>query len=96
MTTNHSRLIALFSAILAAAAVWRSEVLPRWSGVPFALAFTLYIPQFFGPPAIRVAHGLLVTTGCLWLAFVVWRAGEPRGAVPAARRRSRRSVCVNS
>lgn len=62
--------------ILAAAAVWRSRLLPRWSGVPFALAFALYIPQFFGSAPIRVAHGLLVTVGCAWLAVVMWRAAE--------------------
>ncbi len=66
--------------VLAAAAVWRSGTLPRWSGVPFALGFALYIPQFFGSPAIRVAHGLLVTAGCLWLAVVMWRAGDSRTA----------------
>jgi hypothetical protein len=62
--------------VLAAAAVWRSRLLPRWSGVPFALAFALYIPQFFGSAPIRVAHGLLVTVGCAWLAVVMWRAAE--------------------
>jgi hypothetical protein len=60
-------------AIVAAAGVWRSGTLPRWSGVPFGLAFALYIPQFFGSPVIRVAHGLLVTAGCLWLAIAIWR-----------------------
>jgi hypothetical protein len=62
--------------ILAAAAVWRSGTLPKWSGVPFALAFALYIPQFFGSPIVRLAHGLLVTAGCFWLTAVIWRSGE--------------------
>lgn len=65
-------------AVQAAAGVWRSGTLPRWSGVLFGLAFALYIPQFFGSPAIRVAHGLLVTAGCLWLAVVLWRGPVPR------------------
>ena len=60
--------------ILAAAAVWRSGALPRWSGILFGLAFALYIPQFFTSPPIRVAHGLLVTAGCVWLAFSIWQA----------------------
>ncbi|HKW19979.1 MAG TPA: hypothetical protein VJO13_01285, partial [Ktedonobacterales bacterium] len=55
------------SAIMVAIAIWKSGVLPRWSGVPFALAFALYIPQFFGNQPIRVAHGLLVAIGCLWI-----------------------------
>jgi hypothetical protein len=61
-------------AILAAAAVWRSGALPRWSGIPFGLAFALYIPQFFASPPIRVAHGGLVTAGCVWLAVSIWQA----------------------
>jgi hypothetical protein len=60
-------------AIVAAAGVWRSGTLPRWSGVPFGFAFALYIPQFFASPVIRVAHGLLVTAGCLWLAIAIWQ-----------------------
>jgi hypothetical protein len=61
------------SAVMVAIAIWRSGVLPRWSGVPFALAFALYIPQFFGNQPIRVAHGLLVAIGCLWIAVSMWR-----------------------
>jgi hypothetical protein len=61
-------------AILAAAAVWKSGGLPRWSGSLFGLAFALYIPQFFASPPIRVAHGLLVTAGCVWLAFTIGQA----------------------
>jgi hypothetical protein len=61
--------------ILAAIAIWRSETLSRWSGLPFALGFALYIPQFFGSQPIRIAHGLLVTLGCLWVA---WSMGRSR------------------
>ena len=66
------------SAVMAAIAIWRSGVLPRWSGVPFALAFALYIPQFFGNQPIRVAHGLLVAIGCLWIAVGMWRRSSAR------------------
>lgn len=61
------------SGITVAAAVWRSRVFPKWSGVPFALGFALYIPQFFGTQPVRVAHGLLVMAGCLWLAAGLWQ-----------------------
>ena len=61
-------------AIALGAAVWSSGVLPRWSGVPIALGFALYIPQFFGNQPIRVAHGLVVAAGCLWLATGIWRS----------------------
>jgi hypothetical protein len=67
--------------ILAAVAVWRSGRLPKWSGIPLALGFALYIPQFFGTPPIRVAHGLLMTAGCLWLAVVIWRAQDSHPVV---------------
>lgn len=66
------------SAVMVAIAIWRSGVLPRWSGVPFALAFALYIPQFFGNQPIRVAHGLLVAIGCLWIAVGMWRRSSAR------------------
>ncbi|MFI5272204.1 MAG: hypothetical protein ACHQ4H_04125 [Ktedonobacterales bacterium] len=66
-------LLLAVGAIVAAIAIWRSGVLPRWSGVPFALGFALYIPQFFGTQPIRVAHGVLVAVGCLWIAASMWR-----------------------
>jgi hypothetical protein len=65
-------------AIVAAIAIWRSDVIAKWSGVPFALAFALYIPQFYGTPAIRVAHGVLVAVGCLWIAASMWRRSNQR------------------
>ena len=62
------------AAILAAVAGWRSGTLDRRAGVLFALAFALYVPQFYAPPAARIAHGLLVGLGCAWLARELWRA----------------------
>jgi hypothetical protein len=66
-------------AVLAAAAIWRSGGLPRYSGILFALSFALFIPQFFTPPAVRIAHGVLVGVGLTWMALVLWRtkAAEP-------------------
>jgi len=61
------------SAIMVATAIWKSGTLAKWNGVPFAVAFALYIPQFFGTQPIRVAHGLLVTAGCLWIALALWQ-----------------------
>lgn len=71
-------LLIAVSAILVAVAVWKSGVLPRWSGVPFGLAFALYLPQFFGNQPIRVAHGVLVALGCLWIAVGMWRQSSTR------------------
>ncbi|HEX5440133.1 MAG TPA: hypothetical protein VFW76_04570, partial [Ktedonobacterales bacterium] len=66
-------LLIAISSIMVALAIWRSGIMPRWSGVPFGLAFALYLPQFFGNQPIRVAHGVLVALGCLWIAVGMWR-----------------------
>jgi hypothetical protein len=71
-------LLLTVGAILVGIATWRSEVMPRWSGVPFAVAFALYIPQFFANQPLRIVHGLLVAAGCLWIAAVMWQRRSPR------------------
>lgn len=63
-------------AVLAAVAVARSGRLHRWSAVPFAAGFALFIPQFYLPPAARIAHGVLVAAGCVWLAVSLWRTAD--------------------
>ena len=65
------------SGVLTAVAIWRSGVLPRASGTLFAAGFVLLFPQFYLPPAGRIAHGVLVLVGCLWLAGTLWRAPVP-------------------
>ncbi len=55
-------------AILIAIALWRSSVLPRWSGVTLGIGLALYIPQFAFSHPIRVAHGVVLGVGSLWLA----------------------------
>lgn len=70
------------SAVMVAAGVWKSRVLPKWSGVPFAVGFALYIPQFFGTQPIRVAHGLLVAGGCLWIAASLWQFSARESSRP--------------
>jgi hypothetical protein len=66
-------LLLAVGAILTAATIWKSGVLSKWSGIPFAVGFALYIPQFFATQPIRVAHGVLVAIGCLWIAAGMWR-----------------------
>jgi hypothetical protein len=75
-------LLLAVAAITVAVAVWRSDRLPKWSGVPFAIGFALYIPQFYGSQPLRVAHGLLVAIGCVWLAVVLWRQSSKRNGAP--------------
>ncbi len=62
-------LLLAVGAILVAIVIWQSGTLSRWSGIPFALGLALYLPQFFGSQPLRVAHGLLVALGCIWIAF---------------------------
>lgn len=77
-------LLIAVSAIMVARALWKSRAFPRWSGVPFALGFALYIPQFFGTQWIRVAHGVLVAAGCLWIASSLWKRGATESSRPGA------------
>ncbi|SEH01534.1 hypothetical protein SAMN05444920_120238 [Nonomuraea solani] len=63
-------------AVMAAIAVWRSGRVARWSGTALTLGFVLFIPQFFGPYPLRVAHGALLMMGGLWLAAALWRGAD--------------------
>ncbi len=71
--------------ILFAIAIWRSQSLPKWSGIPLAVAFALFIPQFFTPQVVRVAHGLLIAIGCAWLAWSMTKRSEAPQGQPAAK-----------
>ncbi|HZY46647.1 MAG TPA: hypothetical protein VFE96_02515 [Candidatus Bathyarchaeia archaeon] len=60
------------ATILQAFAIWRSGVLPRWSGVPLAIGFAVYIPQLQGDPIfqpIRIVVALVIFLGCAWIAW---------------------------
>jgi hypothetical protein len=77
VTTFALGLLALgVGAVLAAVAVWRSGVMPRYAAVPFALGFALFIPQFYAPAAVRIAHGVLVGAGLAGLAWQLGRTGR--------------------
>ena len=65
-------LLLAISTVMAATAIWQSDTLAKWSGIPLAVAFVLYIPQFFATQPLRVAHGLLVALGCIWVAAGIW------------------------
>ncbi|MBA9028909.1 hypothetical protein [Peribacillus huizhouensis] len=66
-------LLLAIAAIILAIVIWRSGRYPKWSGIPFAFGMGLYIPQFFGGHPLRIAHGILVAIGCLWIAVGLWR-----------------------
>jgi xanthine/uracil/vitamin C permease (AzgA family) len=69
--------------VMAAVSVWRSRTLPRWSGTALALGFVLFIPQFFGPYPLRIAHGALIMIGGLWLAGALTTAWTRAESAPA-------------
>lgn len=80
-TTFVAGLLALaVASVLAAVAVQRSRVLPAWTGWLLAAGFVLYLPQFFAPAWLRVAHGVLVAAGCLAIA---WHLRAARSGRPA-------------
>jgi hypothetical protein len=61
------------SGVLTAIAVARSGRLDRWAGTLFAAGYVLFLPQFFGPPALRIGHGVVLGLGLVWLAVSLWR-----------------------
>jgi len=62
--------------VLFSNAIWKSNSLPIWSGIPLAVGFALYIPQFFEPQLIRIAHGLLITVACMLLGWRMLKGRE--------------------
>lgn len=61
--------VLAIGAVLIAVAVWNSGTLPRWSGVIFAIGLALFFPLF--PRVIRVADGLLIGIGGVWIAWSI-------------------------
>jgi hypothetical protein len=56
-------------AVMTARRIHRSGVLSPWCGALFAAGFVLFLPQFFFPAPVRIAHGVLMLAGLLWLAW---------------------------
>ncbi|ACQ81837.1 conserved hypothetical protein [Beutenbergia cavernae DSM 12333] len=76
-------LLAAAGALLAVA-VWRSGS-RRWAGLAFGAALVGVLPQFFTPPSVRIAHGVLYAVGALILAAWLTRAAAARsGRRPSA------------
>jgi len=72
-------LLLAVASILVAFAIGRSRRYFKWSGIPFALGMLLYLPQFFADQPLRVAHGILVAIGCLWIAVELSRQNKRAG-----------------
>lgn len=67
-------------ALAAGAIMTARAVVPRTGGVLFALGFVLFLPQFFLPAPLRIAHGVLLAAGCWWLAATLLRAPARKAA----------------
>lgn len=66
-------MFALGLLLLAAGAVLAAVDLKALA-VPYAVGFALFLPQFFTPPAFRVAHGALMLVGCALVGWKLWRS----------------------
>jgi hypothetical protein len=64
-------LLLAAGTILFAVGTWKSGWLPKWSGIPLAIGFALYLPQFGTPQEIRVTHGLLIMIACSLIAWSI-------------------------
>lgn len=58
-------------AIFFAVAIWRSDLLPKWAGVTFALGLALWYPIL--PQIMRLVDGVLIGIGGFWLAWALWQ-----------------------
>ena len=65
------------SGVLTALAVARSGRLSAIAAWIFAIGYVLFLPQFFGPPAVRIAHGILLGIGVAWLGLSLLRTPRP-------------------
>ncbi|TDE94184.1 hypothetical protein EXU48_12160 [Occultella glacieicola] len=77
-------LLALAAAgVLLVREGWRSRGLARVSELLTGLMLALYLAQYFGTPAMRIGHGVLLALGCLLMA-AAWggRRGESRDSPP--------------
>lgn len=73
--------VTMFAAGLLAMAVG-AVLAARTTGTGgwlFAAGFVLFLPQFFTPAPVRIAHGVLLLAGCLWLAHSLWRGAAGDG-----------------
>jgi len=41
-----------------------------------AVTLAAYLPQFYGPPNLRIAHGILLGLACIALGLAAGRAGR--------------------
>jgi len=69
--------LGLFALVLVggrlAHGMWRSGAVGRLGGLLAGLGLATYLPQFFGTPGLRVAHGLVLGLSLLRMAYAAAR-----------------------
>ena len=58
---------------IAVGAIVLARRLGTWQAWVFAAGFVVFLPQFFAPPWVRIAHGLLILVGAVALAASTYR-----------------------
>lgn len=76
-------LLTAVAAMLAARAAGggRGQRAVRWIA---AAGIATYLPQFFAPPGVRIAHGVVLGLALIALALIAVAARRPRGRAGAA------------
>ncbi len=68
-----SAVVLISGVAITAVAIWRSEVLPKWSAVPYAAqVFCLTIAAQFAYP-IELTGGVLLMVSSVWIGAAMWR-----------------------
>jgi hypothetical protein len=57
-----------------AIAIWRTSLLPKWAGITLAVGLALWLPVL--PQPVRIADGLAIMFGAVFLARALW-IGQP-------------------
>lgn len=63
---------------------WRQGGTARWGGLLAGAGLLTYLPQFFGPAEVRVAHGLVLGLGLVLLGVGLRERGPIGGSVGAS------------
>ena len=69
--------------VLLAITAWSHGAALRAAALVTGVGLALYLPQFFGSPTIRIAHGVLLGLGCLAIGFAA-RSLATATALPAS------------
>lgn len=63
--------------VLLVRATWRLGAGVRVPALMVAVTLAAYLPQFYGPPSLRIAHGILLGLACIALGLAAGRRARP-------------------